>query len=50
MTDRHKFKTFAEWLEAFKKRNGLDQPLPAPPADAPLPPKPHTEADREEEP
>ena len=29
---------WATWWEGFRKRNGLDKPLPAPPPDAPPPP------------
>jgi hypothetical protein len=38
---------WATWWEEFRKRHGLDKALPLPPEDAPLPPPPHSDTDRE---
>ena len=34
---------WADWWQEFRKRNGLDKPIPAPPPDAKPPPRPHVE-------
>lgn len=36
------------WIAEFRRRNGLDKPIPLPPPDAPSPPKPHSEAPERE--
>lgn len=35
------------WIAEFRRRNGLDKPLPVPPPGAPVPPPSHHETDKE---
>jgi hypothetical protein len=46
MTSYRTGKELEEWIEEFKRRNGLDKALPTPPEGV-KPPRPATEVDDE---